>query len=357
MAIRETKYELSYLQHVFLGPKWTNFFVFITAFELYSTTWLMSSIFGQALAEQFPLTGITDDYKLWVGVFTLITVPLSCTSILDQALLQFIFLAGRMIMVVLMIGTIIVAFIHDDRAYFGDQVGAINDTPLIDFSQTITIIQTAIFSTSFQVSVPGMAGVASDKKSATSIFKHAISFAYFSNCVLAVLAAVYFGSSTNPSSNLNWSAYHSNSTGWSAFVSGYIVLFAAVDGLAVFPLLCCSLGDILLAAVFGERAPLVEGNLRIRVLFRLLASVPQSIGALFVDDLGVLVKFGGALTLISDIASPTVLFLVSGWEMKKRGLPTTTFYSSHCLSRVWLAYFILTTTALLLIGVVLDTSL
>ncbi len=357
IAIRDTKYELSYLQHTFLGPQWTKFFLCTTACDLYGITWLVCSIFGQALAEQFPVAEVSDNYKLWVGVFILITVPLSCTSVLDQALLQFIFLAGRMLMVLFMMGTVIVAFVDGDRAYFGDQLGPVNDAPPINFTHTITIIQTAIFATSFQFSVPGMASISSNKKSMTRIFSNAVTFVYVSNITLAILMALYFGSATNPSSNLNWSDYHSHNSGWSTFVSGYIVLFAAVDGLAVFPLMCCSLGDILLAGFFGDEAPLAEKNVKTRIFFRLLASVPQSIGALFVDDLAILAKYGGVFTIVSYIAAPAVLYITSGRAMREKDLPTTTVYSSKWFSKEWLAYSMLVTTFLVVVGVVLDSIL
>lgn len=152
------------ISSTFLGSKWTRFFLCTTTCDLYGITWLVASIFGQALAEQVPVTRVDDDYKMWVGVFMLATVPLSCTSILDQALLQLIFfLAGRMLMVLLMMGIIIVAMIHSDQEYFGDQVGPVRDTPVVDWNHTITIIQTAIF----QFSVPGMASVSNNKKSMT----------------------------------------------------------------------------------------------------------------------------------------------------------------------------------------------
>ncbi len=357
MTIRENKYELSHLQHIFLGPKWTILFLCITICDWYVGTWLICTIFGQALAEKFPLAMVTDDYKLWVGVFILITIPLSCTSILDQALLQFIFLAGRMLMVFFMAGTLIVAFIHSDRNHFGDQMGPANDVPLVDFTHTITIIQTAIYTTSFQCSVPGIAGISSNKKTTKWIFRNAITFTYLSNSILALLSAVYFGSSTNPSSNLNWSTYHSGDNGWSLFVSGYIVLFAAIDGLAVFPLMCCSLGDIMLAGFYGEKAHLAGKNVKTRIFFRLVASVPQSICALFVNDLGSLVIYGGILTLISESAVPTVLYIVSGRSMKEQGLTARTFFSSKWFSKDWLAYFILTTALFVVAGVVLDSVL
>jgi hypothetical protein len=214
----------------------------------------MVSIFGQALTAQIPIDFADDNgYRIWVGVFMLITIPLSCTKILDQVLLQFIFLAGRIFMVILMVVTLVAAFASGGE-HFGAQNGPTNHVPLFDVKNTMAIVQTAFFSTAFQFSVPSMAGIADNKKdNMTGVFRHAVIFAYASNCLLAVLMAVYFGSATDPSSNLNWSHYHAGGTSWSKFASGYVVLFAAIDGLAVFPLMCSTLGAILLQAVFGDK--------------------------------------------------------------------------------------------------------
>jgi hypothetical protein len=355
MAIRETKYELSSLQQTFLGPRGAKFFICTTACDLYMITWTLASIFGQAMAEEVSLRSDTDDYKLWIGIFMAITLPLSCTSILDQALLQLVFLGGRMLMVLLMIGTLCTAFVDSSNSHFGEQIGAVADVPLADFSHTITIIQTAIFATAFQFSVPGMASVSANKKSMTSIFRNAVSFVYASNCVLAIMMAVYFGSSTASSSNLSWSVYHAGSQGWAKFVSGYVVLFAALDGLAVFPLVCVSLGDILLAGAFGDKAHIMEKDIKWRTLFRILAAFPQLVGAFFVSDLGVLAKYGGIFTLLSYTAAPAALYIASGRSMEESGLPSNTFYSSKLFSHNWLAFTLLTLVGLIIVGVVVDS--
>lgn len=359
MTIRDMQYELSALQHMFLGPRWTKFFLVTTACDLYSITWVMSTIFGEALSQQVPIAGIDDDYKFWVFIFLVITVPLSCTHVLDQVLLQFIFLGGRMLMVVLMIGTVVAAFLSgdEDNDHFGGETVGKIDTPAIDLTQTMTIIQTAIFSTAFQFSVPSMAGIASSKDSMTGIFRHAVTFVYVSNCLLAVLMAIYFGSATNPSSNINWSNYHTGNAGWSKFVSGYVVMFAALDGLAVFPLLCSNLGGILLAGVFGDKAALTDQDMKTQIFFRLVASLPQSIGALYVNDLSVIAKYGGIFTLLSYSAAPTILYIASGRRMREKGLPEETCYSSKLFSHYWIAYGLLVTTALVVLGVVVDAVL
>lgn len=358
MSIREMQYELTGLHHIFLGSRLVHIFTATTVLDLYGISWLFAAIFGQALASQ--VSTDFDGYKLWVGCFMVITIPLSCTKVLDQALLQYIFLGGRMLMVILMLGTLIAAFVSDGEHFAGSSLGAepVRDAPFFDVKNTMTIVQTAIFSTAFQFSVPAMAGLSDDKKDSMSgVFRHAVIFVYVSNCLLALMMALYFGSTVNPSSNLNWASYVGGSHGWSKLVSGYIVVFAALDGLAIFPLLCSTLGGILLQAVFGEKALYLEDDFKLQVVFRLLAAVPPSIGALFVQDLGVVAKYGCIFTLLSYSAAPALLFVASGKAMIERSIPHKTYYFSKYFSHNWLAYGILVLTLLAILGIVLDASL
>lgn len=259
-----------------------------------------------------------------------------------------------MLMVLLMVATITQAFVGGNSLYFGDQEKAINDVPLIDARHSITIIQTAIFATAFQFSVPAIASVSDNKKAMKGIFKKAVSVVYASNVLVALLMGVYFGTSTDPSSNLNWLSYRSESAGWAKFVKGYVVSFAAIDGLAVFPLVCASLGDILLSGYFGENWEEKEKDWKIRIAFRLFASIPQSIGAFFLSDLGILATYGGLFTLLSYSAAPSILYIVSGRAMENAGLGRGTYYSSPLFSSDIVAYVLLGLVGCILVGVVLD---
>jgi hypothetical protein len=379
-AIRQSQmYELSGLQKTFLGTRWTQFFTAVTACDLYSISWTLAAIFGQALSAQIPIPGFDDSYQFWVGIFVLITVPLSCTRILDQALLQFVFLGCRLLMVVLMLGTLVAGFALSKNEHFGEQMGPADDTPLFNLKNTMTIVQVAIFSTAFQFSVPSLVGITNRKENCTpsdsssnndkkddmmsAILRNAVVFVYVSNCVLAIMAAVYFGSSTNPSSNLNWSNYNGGGTkneGWSKFVSGYITMFAAMDGLAIFPLLCSTLGGILVEAarkspavisVFDEE---VENDRKRQIFFRLLAALPPSVAALFFQYLHVIAKYGCIFTMLAYSAAPAFLYLASGTKMEELQLSKATVYTSRYFSHNWVAYSLLVLTFLAMLGVIVD---
>jgi amino acid permease len=78
MKIRERKYELS------------------TLASIYGIMWAFCSIFANSFADKFPIGDAEDGgYKIYIAIFTAVTVPLSCTSIVDQQWLQMVCVAAR----------------------------------------------------------------------------------------------------------------------------------------------------------------------------------------------------------------------------------------------------------------------
>jgi hypothetical protein len=133
-------------------------------------------------------------------------------------------------------------------------------------------------------------------------------------------------------------------------------MFAALDGLAIFPLLCSTLGGILAQTVKKKEVIRIDDDdFKTQIFFRLLAALPPSIGALYVQDLGVLAKYGCIFTLLSYSAAPAALYLASSKKMDELQLPKSTPYSSRYFSHNWLAYVILALTVLTLLGVILET--
>ena len=191
-----------------------------------------------------------------------------------------------------------------------------------------------------------------------------------------------FGDETDPSSNLNWSRYKGDATGNGTSVIGeYIVWFAAVDGLAVYPLISLSLGDILCHAyhahLSGEQIQqLIQGNWKRRVLFRLIASVPQAVAAIFMRDLPALASLGVIFTLLSYTICPSLLYICSGRRMEditsqrsRRRLketndehdamamkkePSLFFARRHAQWLDWAALCLIVTTMVIIIAIVVS---
>jgi hypothetical protein len=255
------------------------------------------------MADQLPMTESGEnDYYYYLLVFACITIPLACIPIIDQCWIQLCFLAARTVMVIFMICTVAVGY-ASSTPQFGTQVGPVQDVPLADFRNLIVLIQICIFSTAFQFSVPGVAGASLDKKIMVTVFRSAVSYIFVTNLIVSLMLAIYFGvEGINQSSNLNWLDYHGGTwdgsgdvedgrAGWASFLAKYVVLFAAIDGVAVFPLIAVSLGDILLGAVYGEKAHRYCNEWKHRTAFRLLGSIPQTVLAMFARDLASMYVF------------------------------------------------------------------
>jgi amino acid permease len=110
LLIEAHKFELPVLTRIFLGEEWARFFSFTTAFDLYGITWTFCVVFAGILSKDLPILADHDDttnYRVYVGIFLSIAIPLSCVSILDQVYVQLTFLALRMLMVGLMLVTLV----------------------------------------------------------------------------------------------------------------------------------------------------------------------------------------------------------------------------------------------------------
>jgi hypothetical protein len=298
-AIRHRTYELSELCRIFLGRHLRNFFTITTALDLYGIGWAIATVFGSAIADKFTTPGPSDEYMVAIFIFMDIAIPLSLFPLTDQLVLQMIFLGARMVMVVMMLATIAGAYFASEP-HFGNYKSNTETLNRADFSAAIFMLQVCVFSTAFQFSVPGMASVSSNKKNMLSIFSSAVSFIYVTTLLLSVVMASFFGDTVQTSSNLNWLDYHGGTCDvslgtdtcetdrawWAKGISSYIVLFAALDGLAVFPLLVISLGDILMGALYEESVHEKQKDWKLRSGFRILASIPQIVGAMFFKDLG-----------------------------------------------------------------------
>ena len=72
----------------------------------------------------------------------------------------------------------------------------------------------------------------------------------------------------------------------------------------------------------------MQNNRFIRVLFRILASVPPIIGALFVKDLGIITDYAGLFGAVSALPFPAVVFWMSRRMATERGIQKATHYDS-----------------------------
>ena len=312
-TIGERKFELTDLSRVFLGGHLSVFFTTTTALELFGGTWALGAIFGSSFATEVPidsLGGPDQSYYLYVAVFAILATALSSMpSVVDQLSVQLCFLGLRMVMLVLMILTVVVAWSSgvphfDDATPSSSSSWGVSGVPLVNLGRLHVILQISIWSTGYQFAVPAVASTARDKRRALSIIHTAVLFILVTTLVLSLLLSFYFGpDNMQVSSNLNWSTYHGG-TGylesddggiplccrrrgvawWARIIGTFIVLYPAVDGIGVFSLSAVSLSEL----VMGFWCKDALQDWKKRTLFRLLGSLPQLVCALFVKDLSVM---------------------------------------------------------------------
>ena len=357
------KAEMPELCRLFLGRRWFFFFLITISLDLYGLTWSYASIFASGLADVLPLEfdgnalmhGGTG-YLVYILVFAGITVPLSCIHLSDHILIQLTFLCGRFLMFLLMLGTVAAAW-ASDAPHFDTYVGPAKESaavPLFHFPSLYLLIQVSIFSTAYQFAVPGIADAAENKKGILSTFASACLYIFITVLICGVILSLFFGDRIQTSANLNWNDYHGGTGSlvegddgtmrregvakWAKAIAGYIVVFPALDALAVFPLCTISLGEILQDAWKGERNSTTSGDgekaeegmggWKERLPFRLLGCVPQIVGAVFVSDLSVIANYAGLATILSYTVCPALLAIFSKRSLKEVGLPPRTQYET-----------------------------
>ena len=384
-VINQFKAEMPELCRLFLGRRWFFFFLITISLDLYGLTWSYASIFASGLADVLPLRFDGDDYHIYILVFAGITVPLSCIQLSDHILIQLAFLGGRVAMFLLMLGTVAGAWVSN-TPHFDTYVGPAKESgkdsatvPLFHFPSLYLLIQVSIFSTAYQFAVPGIADATENKKSILSTFATACVYIFITVLICGVVLSLFFGDNIMTSANLNWDEYHGG-TGffvegedgtmrregvakWAKAIAGYIVVFPALDALAVFPLCTISLGEILQDAWKGERNATSgsnekadEGGWKRRLPFRLLGCVPQIVGAAFVSDLSVIANYAGLATILSYTVCPALLAIYSERNMKEVGMSPTTHYEtmfssdriawSICIIAIVAVLFVIVSSAL-----------
>jgi hypothetical protein len=132
--IRNRKFEIPELSRLFLGDTFRYLFTATACLDLYGLTWSIAAVFASSLAAEFSIWNYEEyNYLSFIGLFTFIAVPLTFIPIISQVWIQIIFFSGRMIMVLVMLGTCAAAY-QSDTSHFGDQVGQQNNSTLANFS-------------------------------------------------------------------------------------------------------------------------------------------------------------------------------------------------------------------------------
>jgi len=336
MMVGARHFEVTELCELLLGRVGRNIYLLAASIYLYGALWAYASVFSNALAAHVKLDFISSDedvnYILYLCVFAVAVVPLTCMEMEEQIMTQVTLAALRGVLIVLILSTIGIALYHDDGSSFEDSDG-IQGTQLVRIGNIFKLAPIAIYANIYHHSIPNLAKTLRDRTRLVELFSWVFVVVNLAYALIGVSIAVYFGNDTATSANIHWVKYIGGNQGWSDFASFFVVVFPALDVLSASPLNGITLGNNMCSAFTGERAEDVLGNSRTRLFWRLLAAVPPLIGAAFVRDLGVITDYAGTSGFLVAFMFPALLYLAAMKCAKKEIMVTPIEHEPTVLRR------------------------
>jgi len=266
LIVKERKFEMTDLCRIFMGEKAAKIFISCLSFSLFMTLWAYTVVFVTTLQDEFTGTGDKDlDADIYVLVFALIVVPLSCLELKEQIFIQVTLAFCRVLMLVFMVSTTLL-FPDDFRdKQYNPNTNPFREVPLFNvagFSQAFPII---LFALGFQIAIPGISQAVTDKRQLSGIFRTTFLLCAMAYILVGVSVPLATGQTVAQSSNVMWSNFRAgtgelNEDGeyvgvvwWAQAISFFVVTFPAIDVISAFPLNAIVLGSNLLDALFkGE---------------------------------------------------------------------------------------------------------
>jgi len=351
LIVGDRLFEVRDLVRIFLGDKIAYSFTLLLAGVITSSLTSFTIFFSSSLVSNFPLVNHTVDFRIYTAIFASIVVPMSCVELTDQKYIQLTLTGGRVIMFILMISTVFL-FPGDfsDSSASGDlsilveatgSIGASNR--LFNFSGFSRMFPIVIYAFCATLGIPGISHAVKDKKQLAGIFQSVFLICVIVYSIMGASVGWMIGDNVEVQSNLNWANFRGgtgtrtedgkweNVAWWAAGISHYVRLFPALDVVSAFPLIAIALGNNYLVSVFGKSGTkILKENIKMRVLFRLLASMPPIVCAFVFQKVGSIVDSCGTLMILLSFGFPALIWIYSGITRK-------THYSTVCTSSLSLA--------------------
>ena len=210
----------------------------------------------------------------------------------------------------------------------------------------------------------GLTSPTKDKRKIGRVFTFTNLFTVVAYLILGLTLGSAFGNRIEQSSNLNWSTFNARTAHvderkdivgaawWTRAVSMYILIFPAIDVMSAYPLNAITLGNNLFSAAYGNRIHEVQSNNRLRIYFRIGASLPPIVLAIFISELGKITDYAGTTGFLIGLSFPAILYLSSKRIAKNRNFAVDTYYTNYGSSK-GIAQCILWIGIFMVIGVIL----
>jgi len=262
-----------------------------------------------------------------------------------QVAIQLMLTACRFLLVISMITSIAFAtfYIHEDKQL----VVSSSSLNVLDYNTSGIkfMLPISVQSMIFHHSIPNLIRLvhSTAETDIISIFGIAISICLVLYMSLAIAAFSYFGQSIKSSSNLNWVVFISQpptspTTHWlMRCISSFIILYPAINVISSFPLNAITLGNSLQFFFLKESS---QNEYSIKLLFRIIASLPPIVLAANIRLLGVISTYTGLFGFAIMFIYPAVLSHCSIKALRRRnGLEGITSINTASESHQWMQLY------------------
>ncbi|KAL0486267.1 11 TM domain-containing transmembrane protein [Acrasis kona] len=337
--ITHRKFEMNELCKMFLGTPGKLLYELCVCLYLYGALWSYGSVFAESMALFIPLpikgwytcdvaldhsSTCNNLYMIYIGIFALMVVPLTCLNLTEQKSLQVVLTIFRYVALGLMIVITAVNIGADPYSRFSEQPHITMEPTgpykssfnLATFLGLSILFPTCIYSQILHHSIPGLSQPARNKKRLNTIYGSTFITTLLFYVILGIVLVIYYGPNIRSTCSLNFGFWRAGVPfggpipGWATAISFLIVLFPAIDVISAFPLNGITLGNNLHTGFFASRPNLMNKRW-IQIIFRMVAAVPPLIGALFVRDLSKILSYVGLVGFIITFVFPPILNIVS----------------------------------------------
>lgn len=271
--------EVTEAYFVFCGKFWRDMYAIILIISFVSCSWVLAILFAHTMSSSIPsiyhpeqLCSAADDndicltrYMINVAILALITTPLALMDIGEQWWIQNTLTAVRVVRILLMCVTPLLAFSESDMVasfpitFHGSTVSYPN-VFFGSWTGLAHVLSAAVFSQYLNASVPIIIDSLKDRNNYLRTMQITFGVCLFLYTWLSVTVTTKFGSDTLNPCNINWTGYRwpfctdipGSFCDISAKVVEFIIVFCpAVDVASAFPFIGIVLGNSLTEIILG----------------------------------------------------------------------------------------------------------
>ena len=207
--VSKRKFEITELCEIFLGNKGKLAYAVIICVYMYGTLWVFATVFAHALSSHFPLGSPQFSYLIFLVLYGMIVVPVSCLELTEQVFIQVTLSICRIMMILTMLFTITIAFSKENQPFLEFNHVDIHHSSLLraDYTKLYILLPIAAYANVFHHSIPALSHPVRDKSKLTIIFIYTTLFCLCAYSLIGCIISSYFGVYIKTSSNLNWVSY------------------------------------------------------------------------------------------------------------------------------------------------------